>query len=130
MDYSPKLRNAMEEIKAILIKYDAAGSIIINAPDRGSHFTEFLTHVSPSWSCVFLEGPRMRLRARLEEDYQGDKEKRNQAIQDSVNMLDHFWHILTDAADNFNEMIAMIESKITLDRSDPGKITFKGTEDN
>lgn len=48
--YDPKLKEAMEEIKAIIKKYDCAASVLIQSKAHA----EYLYELSPSWSCVTL----------------------------------------------------------------------------
>jgi len=47
----PNLQAAMEEIKVILKKHDAAGVVILNSVDA----MEYLIEVEASWSCAHLE---------------------------------------------------------------------------
>lgn len=83
MQYSPKLKMAMEEIKAVLKKHDIAGSIILHTPGFG----EYAKVWEPSYSCVKLEGNgQFRFRAKA-EDFGGSKEKRNEVLQSTANML-------------------------------------------
>ena len=83
MQYSPKLKKAMQEIKAILQNYDIAGSIVLHTPNH----SEFLLQISPSYSCAKLEGDNLRVRAKLNEDFNGDKEAWKQKVMDTSNML-------------------------------------------
>lgn len=46
--YSQKLRDVMEEIKPILKKHDIAAFVLLHEPG----FTEYLNHITPSWSCA------------------------------------------------------------------------------
>lgn len=47
----PKLKEAIEEIKATLRKYDAMGAVILVSP---SH-SEYLNHIQASWSAMSFE---------------------------------------------------------------------------
>ncbi len=51
MQYSPKLKKAMEELKQILMKYDIAGTITIHTPGHA----EYLNHIIPSYSCAKID---------------------------------------------------------------------------
>lgn len=119
----------MEEIKAILTKYDIAASVIINGPDRGHQYSEFLSHVKTSWSCAFFEGPYLRIRTRLQEDYNGDKEKRDTALQDTVRMVQGFAETGFLLVESFENMLGMLKSHIDIDDG-PGKLTIKGHGEN
>lgn len=48
MQYSPKLKKAMEEIKTILKKYDLGAMVVIHTPGH----SEFVLKVDPSYSCA------------------------------------------------------------------------------
>jgi hypothetical protein len=48
MKYSPKLRTAMEEIKAVIKKHDIAGVVVLHTPGYGEHFIK----IDPSYSCA------------------------------------------------------------------------------
>lgn len=48
MQYSPKLKKAMQEIKEILLKHDIAGTVTIHTPNHA----EYLNHITPSYSCA------------------------------------------------------------------------------
>ncbi len=82
MQYSPKLKKAAEEIKQILSKYDIAANIILHTPGH----SEYLLHITPTYSCAWLENNVVRFRAR-KEDYNGNAMIRDQKISDTLNML-------------------------------------------
>lgn len=75
----------MQEIQAIIKKYDIAASVCLHRPG----FTEYLNEISPSWSCLSWEPHGIRIRATIER-YQGKKELRDAALQGSANMIHHF----------------------------------------
>lgn len=81
MQYSPKLKNAAEEIKAILKKYDIAGAIALHTPGN----TEFVLELTPSYSCATVNQDHIRFKAK-KEDY-NDELKRHKAIEDTSNMM-------------------------------------------
>lgn len=89
MQYSPKLKKAAEEIKEILLKYDIAANVVLHTP---SH-SEYLLHITPSYSCAWLENGNIRFRAK-KEDYNGSESIRNKKIADTTNML----RLLADTA--------------------------------
>jgi hypothetical protein len=84
MQYSPKLKKAMEEIKQVFSKYDLGGIVVIHEPG----FSEYLYKIDPSYSAAKLMDGGVRITARAEQ-YGGDKEKRNKAIADTSNLLMH-----------------------------------------
>ncbi len=83
MQYSPKLKKAMEEIKDIISKYDIAATVVLHTPG----YSEYLKAISPSYSCAKFEAnDKVRFRCKA-EDFGGDKEKRNKMLADTSNML-------------------------------------------
>lgn len=82
MQYSPKLKKAMEEIKDILSRYDVAGLVVIHTPGH----TEFLNKLDPTYSCCRQIGDQIRVKTRL-DDFSGSVTARNKAIEDTSNML-------------------------------------------
>jgi hypothetical protein len=82
MQYSPKLKMAMEEIKAIISKYDIGAVVVLHAPS----FVEYLTRINPSYSCASFIENGIRVRAKT-EDFGGSVEIRNQKLKDTANML-------------------------------------------
>lgn len=120
MQYSPKLKKAMNEIQEILDKHDIAGAVVLHTPGFGEH----LIKVNPSYSCAFLDntpGKEMiRVRTRLAEDYDGNSAKRNQAQQDTVNMFDTFANLITRQAVVSIDMIKLLEEKFEITRTGKG----------
>lgn len=91
MQYNPKLKKAAEEIKQVLQKYDIAGNVVLHTPGH----SEYLMHITPTYSCAWLENDSIRFRAK-KEDYNGNVIVRNQKISDTANML----RLLSDTAGN------------------------------
>lgn len=101
MQYHPKLKKAMKEIQDILSKYDIAGAIIIHAPG----FTEFNLRIDPSYSCARFEGNgNLRIKAKIKEDFNGDKTAMEQKVKDTANMLYHLSDISGRIALNLFEI--------------------------
>lgn len=99
MQYSPKLKKAMEEIKKVLTKYDIAGTVVIHTPGH----SEYLKHLTPSYSAVIINGDEWMVRARAKEDFNGDKKARDKKIADTANML----HLLSTTG--ANELMGIIK---------------------
>jgi len=82
MQYNPTLKKAMEEIKQILQKYDIAGQAVLHSPGH----SEYMIHITPTYSCAWFENNGVRFRA-TKKDYNGNEMIRNQKIKDTSNML-------------------------------------------
>jgi hypothetical protein len=83
MQYSPKLKKAMEEVKEIVKKYDIAALVVLHTPGC----SEYLNHITPSYSCMKWNGDELRIRAKLQEDFNGDKKAMHEKLQATSNML-------------------------------------------
>lgn len=82
MQYSPKLKTAMEEIKAILSKHDIGAMVVLHTPG----YSEFLNKLNPSYSCIIQDGDHVRFKSKL-ADYNGDKQAWQKKTTDSLNLL-------------------------------------------
>lgn len=82
MQYSPKLKKAAEEIKQILQKHDIAANVVLHTPGH----SEYILHITPTYSCAWIENDMIRFRAR-KEDYNGNVSIRDKKIADTANML-------------------------------------------
>ena len=120
MKYSPKLKKAMEEIKEIMEKHDIAGAVFLHTPGFGEQHMK----VDPSYSCAFWEykpgQEGIRIRTRLQEDYQGDKQKRNDAIRDTVNMFDILSNMMGPYAVATIQMMEQLEQVVNFTSSGSG----------
>jgi hypothetical protein len=124
MQYSPKLKKAAEEIKQILLKYDIAANVVLHTPGN----SEYLLHITPTYSCAWLENDKLRFRAK-KEDYNGNVMIRDKKISDTCNML----RLLADtAAQNALALVHVadyFDKKIGLDHED-GQETSHTTQNN
>ena len=82
MQYEPKLKKAMEEIKNILKSNDIAGVVILHSPG----FSEYINHLQTSYSCAqaTLEGIRIKLSSK-----EVGKEKAKLLAEGTYNMITH-----------------------------------------
>lgn len=128
MQYSPKLKKAMEEIKAIIEREDIAATVVLHDILRGGNatdskgFSETYVKINPTYSCAFFkndeQGRRMvRFRSKL-VDYNGDQDaqRRNQA--DTANMLMHLAKGSGDHAINFLDLLDVVDDKIAISEDD------------
>lgn len=115
MQYSPKLKKAIEEIKQVLHKYDVAANVVLHTPGH----SEYLLHITPTYSCAWLENGMVRFRAR-KQDYNGNEMIRNQKIADTLNML----RLIADTAGKnalaLLEVADQFDKKIGADHEDGG----------
>lgn len=124
MQYSPKLKKAMQEIKDILSKHDIAGLVVIHEPGH----SEFLNKLDPTWSACRINGDRIRVKAKL-EDFAGNVKARNKAIADTSNML----HLLCDTTARMlmplMDMSKRVDATVGADH-EKGGFTSDSTQNN
>lgn len=86
MQYSPKLKKAAQEIQKILTENDIAGVVILQTPGFG----EYVLNLSTTYSCIKIDHQtgEIRARARLQEDFNGNKKQWNETVQNTSNMLE------------------------------------------
>ena len=66
MQYSPKLKKAMEEIAAVIKKHDIAGVVVLHTPN----YSEHKMFLQPSYSCVSeFSDNHIRVKAKAAGDF-------------------------------------------------------------
>lgn len=98
--YSSKLKEAMAEIKAILTKHDIAGHVLLQEPG----FSEYLMAIEPSWSVLRVVNNGIRIRSKLQDDFDGDRAAKLAADQASANLVRHFADLLARDAEIFEQI--------------------------
>ena|ERR1700741_4288635 len=104
MQYSPKLKNAMEEIKQILLKHDIAGTVTIHTPGHA----EYLNHITPSYSCAKIDELSGKFELKAKKIHFAHEAERNHKLTSTANML----NLLSDVTAR-NVINLMNASKIT-----------------
>lgn len=125
MQYSPKLKKAMEEMKEILRKHDIAGVVTLHTPGH----SEYLLHVTPSYSCATFNGDELRVRARLKEDFHGNIGEQRKKVTDTVNMLDMLSESTAKLAMNLISLSEIVTKKTNAEHLDGGH-TSQTTQNN
>lgn len=80
MRFSAKLKKAMKEIQGLLDEYDIAASVVLHTPGH----TEYLMHITPSYSCAKLEGSKFFVNTKSLNLSKRDK---REMIANTANML-------------------------------------------
>lgn len=104
MQYSPKLKRVMEDIKAILKEEDIAGTVVLHTPG----FSEFLLKIDPSYSCAFIE----REAFRIKSTHLKSKKEKKQKLTDTANMLNHLSEVNGRLAMNLIDASEFIDNKL------------------
>lgn len=126
MQYSPKLKRVMEDIKAILDKEDVGAIIILHEPGA----TEFVNKVNPSYSCASFEGDELRIKAKLQEDFGGDKQAWTQKVSDTYNMIHHFVSISANMYLTYSHIEQLMKKHVEVVRKDDGGSTSHNQQNN
>lgn len=116
MQYSPKLKKAIEEIKVILKNYDIAALVVLHTPGH----SEYLHALSPSYSCAKFNGDELRIRAKLKEDFNGDKKAWEEKVTATSNMLRMLAEVGMREAYQVSEVSEMVDKIIGADHTDFG----------
>jgi len=106
MDYSPKLKSVMEQIKTILKENDIAGFVVLHTTPNHS---EYLNYISPSYSCARFDGSNIRFTAKGSEI---GKEKAHQLQADTYNMITCFADVISMNAVNYLELKDVLQKKL------------------
>jgi hypothetical protein len=88
MQNSPKLKTAVEEIRAILKKHDVAAVVVLHTPG----FSEYIFKIDPSYSCAKVTNNRLEVKLKLEH-YNNDRKLRDQFAKDTLNMINHLTEV-------------------------------------
>lgn len=104
MQYSPKLKKAMEEIKAVLKKHDIAGFAVLHTPGH----VEYLNLINPSYSCALLQDGQFKVRLKTAE-LPGGKAQAKQLAEGTYNMVTLMTDIITMHAAGYIDFQKMLK---------------------
>lgn len=113
MQYSPKLKRVMLLLQDIVEREGVAASIILHEPP----FSEYLLHLKTPYSCAFLEGNSLRIRAN--RDNFPSLEAQKKTITDTINMLEHLRLQSELHAHTFEAMLQLLRKKFIIDQDTP-----------
>lgn len=112
MQFDPKLKKAMEEIKGILAKHDVGAVIILHRPG----FSEYLNKFNPTYGAVEINGDKITVKGKAE--HYPSKQERDKHLENSINMLTHFQDITGQTFLNCDNILAQLKEKIEWDNTD------------
>jgi hypothetical protein len=104
MQYSPKLKKMIEQIRQILIENDCAGSVVLHTPG----FSEYLNHIAPSYSCAKIKDGAVKVKLVTAEV---GKDKAKEIATNTLNMFYHLakWTATHDMM--YMELEEMLKAK-------------------
>lgn len=110
----PKLKEAMEEIKSVLKKYDIGAEVILASETH----LEFLHEYSPTWSCARIEkgpdgGYGVRIRSKL-EDFPSKKAQKK-CMEATVGMFAGILDAMVKSQNNMMVVIAMLGKRFHIE---------------
>jgi hypothetical protein len=86
MQYSPKLKKAMQEIQAVMGKYDIGGSIILHTPGYGEHYLKLDASYSAA-KMIHRQLGGLELRFHIDSSKVG-KDKAKELATDTTNLFE------------------------------------------
>ena len=114
--FDPHLKAAMEEVKAILDKYQCGAYVVLQSP----FFSEFLIHF-PTWGCIALidagdNNTEVRVYAKREQFPSREAQKAH--LEASAGMILHLDTVLTQHANQFRQLGKMLGAHFDIDHAD------------
>lgn len=110
MNYDPKLKEAMAEMKAVMKKHDIAGALALVSKTH----SEYLYHF-PTWSAAQLTEDGIRFRAKSSEHQ--SKEAAQQALIESLHVILQIVDLSTKAVEDMGQLIKQIREVIEFDHT-------------
>lgn len=115
MQYSPKLKRAMNEMKMLMLKYDIGGFCVLHTPGH----SEYLLRIDPSYSCAKFEGDHVRIKAKL-ADFNGDKRAWEEKVASTSNMLSLIGEVGGRTALSILEISKQVDEIVEAEHKDGG----------
>lgn len=116
MQYSPKLKKVMEQIKGMLKENDIAGFVVLHTPGH----SEYLNHLQTSYSCATVTTEGVVL--KLKEAEVGRKEAVRLA-ECTFNMVTHITNAICQNAEMYMTCHEMLKQKWDGRSTDGGHTT-------
>lgn len=107
MEYNPKLKMAMDEIKATIKKYDIAGVVIIHTPG----YSEYLNAVSPSYSCAKINKGELVIELDVSDAGAANSIEK---MRDTYNMISHLSESLQDLSIPYTDMKGFLKERFNI----------------
>lgn len=121
VEYDPKLKEAMAEIRALCHKYDIAAAIIVTSE---SH-SEFGLEITPSWSGFSWEvgndGVKDCVRLRVKQSEVG-AEKAHKLVSGSVHLTQHIMDLSAMFFLQAKQLMDNIKNHVEITVDDNAKI--------
>lgn len=110
---NPKLKDAMEEVKAILAKYDIAGSVTLCSGEQSEYLHWVASPHGPSWSCLLWEPQGIRIRAKAKRDM-----SERYRLNSTVKMIHTMRDVLALNWGLYNDVAKLTERHLEIDHGE------------
>jgi hypothetical protein len=110
---SEKLEAAMDAIRAVLEDYNLGALVVIHTPG----YVNYAVRIDPAYSCCRVENRKYVLKAKLMEDFGGNKAAMAQRLADTADMLNNLVNTSAQLAlslGNIRDVVSM-----SINASDP-----------
>jgi hypothetical protein len=125
MQYNPKLKNLAAQIHSLLCKNDVAGVVVLHLPGH----SEYVIHISPSYSCASATDASVRIRAKIKEDFNGDENAWRKKVGETSNMFSLLAHTTGQLCSNLFAVSQALDDKVNAEHTDGG-FTSETTQNN
>lgn len=100
----------IEEIKAVLVKHNVAGLVMVQSPERMA----FLHHLCPTWTCCKQQQTPLglELRVKINAALYPDPKERKKVIEDTTGMMFAFRSQLERSLDAMDMLCGTMEAAI------------------
>lgn len=106
----PKLQAIREEIKAVLLKHDVAGVVILSSPTH----MEFIVQLEATWTAIREQhGPEgVGIRFRLTDADVPDEKQRHQLAHDTIGTLTGTIDVMNNLCESLTGLLESAGQKI------------------
>lgn len=116
MQYSPKLKKAMEEIKEILQKHDIAATVTLHTEGHA----EYLNHITPSYSCAKMDEQTGRFELRARKIHYSNEAERQNKLMATANMLSLLSEVTAKNATYLTRASRLVDKILQAEHFDSG----------
>lgn len=113
MQYSPKLKRVMAEIKAIMEREDLTGIVILHEPE----FSEFLLKVDTAESCARID---QYGQLHITTKHFLTRERKKKAVEHTANMFVHLTDVGKAVVGSCMQALSYMEQKFEIRRTGGG----------
>lgn len=120
MQYDPKLKIAMNEIREVLIRHGIGAVVCLHGEKQISEFMHF---IDPPYSCAYWDKSKggLRIKAKLSE--YPSREEWEKTMGATVNMLVHFRNFGERVNLIFSQVLNKLSEQVDIQEGDSGYLS-------